>query len=123
MFVDRKARLEAVGVLCDERVRRVEDALRRAAVLDEGDDLRLRIRLAEGGEVAERRAAPPEDRLVVVADDGDVPMRRDKLPQQRELCGARVLELLDEHVAESVLQATRGGRVPAQGQGDVRQMV
>ena len=41
------------------------------------------------------------DRLVVVAGDGDVAVLGDQQPQQQALGEARVLELVDQHVAEA----------------------
>src|SRR5436305_4984871 len=114
MLVDRERGFEAVGVLRDQRVRRVEDALRGATVLDQRHDGGVGERLAERREVPERRATPRKDRLVVVADDGDVAVRRDELAEQRELRGIGVLELVYQDVAEAVLQPTRGRGMLAQ---------
>ncbi len=47
MLVDSEGRFEALGVMRDERVGRVKDALRRAAILDQGDDLGVRVGGAE----------------------------------------------------------------------------
>src|SRR5438093_3956453 len=66
-FVDRKCRLEPVGVLRDESISCVEQTLRRAAILDQRDGGVGGITLAEAIEVPEGPPAPREDRLVVVA--------------------------------------------------------
>ena len=62
----------AVGVARDDRVRRVEDRLRRAVVLLEQDRRRVRVVALELEDVADRRAAEGVDRLVGVADDGEL---------------------------------------------------
>src|SRR5439155_13905252 len=78
MLVDAEARLEPIRVVLDQAVRRIEQALRRAAVLHEGDHGRVGVRATESLEIPERGAAPGEDRLIVVADRGDVSMRLDE---------------------------------------------
>ena len=109
-LVDPEPRLEAVGVLLDEAIGRVEDPLPRAAVLDERDHRPLREGLAEGVEVRERGPAPGEDRLIVVADNGDVAVRIDQQTQELELGVVRVLELVHEDVAIPILEAARRRR-------------
>src|SRR5207245_6159971 len=69
-FVDPKTRLEPLGVVLDEPIRGVEQALPGAAVLDERDYRRVRVGSPEGVEVAEGGAAPGECRLGIVADAG-----------------------------------------------------
>ncbi len=123
VLVDAEARLQTLWVLGDERVRRVEDPLRGTAVFDQGHDRRLGVCLPERVEVAERRAAPGEDRLVVVADDGDVAVRLDQRAEQRELRGVGVLELVDQHVPVAALKAARGRGVLAQQSEAQRDLV
>ena len=62
----------ARAVARDDRVRGVEDQLRRAVVLLELDDGRVRVVALEVEDVAQVGAAPRVDRLVVVADDREV---------------------------------------------------
>ena len=101
MLVDGKRRLEPFGILGDEPVRRIQEVLRRAPVLDERDGRVVGIRLAESGEVPERPAAPGEDRLIVVADHGDVVVRLAQKAEQLELRIVGVLEFVDEDVAKA----------------------
>ena len=63
------------ALLRDDRVGGVEDQLRRAVVLLELHDRRVREVALEVEDVAEVRAAPGVDRLVVVADDAQVAVR------------------------------------------------
>ena len=67
---------ESLGGARDQRVRDVEDRLRRAIVLLERHDRRAGELLREIEDVAEVRAAERVDALRVVADDGDVLVRR-----------------------------------------------
>ena len=113
-LVDSEARLETFRVLGDEPVRRVEQALRRAAVLDEGHGGVVGIALPKTVEVAERPSAPREDRLIVVADHGDVVVRLSQKAEQLELRVVRVLELVDEDVAEARAQPRRRGGMLSQ---------
>src|SRR5205823_8043952 len=48
LLVDAQALFEAVGIVPDEGVRRVEEILSGSAILDQGHDLRTRVRRAEG---------------------------------------------------------------------------
>src|SRR5207237_8720555 len=59
-------------------------------------------------------SAPSEDRLIVVPHHGDVAMWLGEKSQQLELRVVRVLELVDQDVAETVPQARRGGGVVAE---------
>ena len=70
------ARLEPIGiVVADEPMRRVEDRLPAAVVVDQHDAGRLRVRVAEAEDVPEGGAAEAVDALVVVADHRDVAVR------------------------------------------------
>ena len=89
---------EALERARDERVRRVEDRLRRAVVLLERDDLRSRELLREVENVAEAGAAERIDALRVVADDGDVAVRAAHPAEDARLEKVRVLVLVDENV-------------------------
>ena len=59
--------------------------------------------LFEVEDVADVGAAPRVDRLVIVADDADVSMRRREQPQELELRAVGVLVLVDEDVAKALL--------------------
>src|SRR5947207_497555 len=72
------------------------------------------VTLAKAIEVAKRPTAPGEDRLIVVPHHGDVAMWLGEKSQQLELRVVRVLELVDQDVAETVPQARRGGGVVAE---------
>src|SRR5204862_238157 len=99
-LVDAESRLEPLGILRDEPVRGVQQALRRTTILDERHRGVVGIAFAEAVEVPERATAPSEDRLIVVADDGDVAMWLGEEPEELELRVVRVLELVDEDVAK-----------------------
>ena len=76
-LVDPEARLQPVRVVvADEPRGRVEDHLRRAVVLGQHHLARPRVVAAEREQVGGGRAAPAVDRLVVVADHGQVAGRR-----------------------------------------------
>ena len=109
----------AALVVGDDRVRRVQDGLRRTVVLFEHDGLGVREVLFEVLDVADVRAAERVDRLVGVADDGDPgrplpsgchgvrlgPLPRihaGQLPHEHVLRVVGVLVLVDEDVAELV---------------------
>ena len=64
---------------------------------------------AEAGEVRRVGAGEPVDRLVGIADHAQVGAVAEPGPQQAELRGAGVLELVDEEVAEA--PALRGGEL------------
>src|SRR5438093_3207198 len=113
MLVDAERRLKAIAVVRDQAVSGIKQALRRAPVLDERNGEVLGIRLAEAIEVAQRSAAPREDRLVVVADHGEVAVRLGEEADQLELRVVGVLELIDQDVAEAAPQALRRGGVLA----------
>src|SRR5260370_861632 len=74
-----------IAVLLDDGGRRVENDLRRAIVLLEPDDLRAAEVRFEIQDVPEVRAAPLVDRLVGIADDGDVPVDPGEMFDQQVL--------------------------------------
>ena len=108
---DARLHLQAVGVVePDEAVGGIEDR-RPGSVVAPEDDLRgARVPVEEAEDVADRRAAEPVDRLVVVPDDRHVPCRvreeRDELP----LGAVRVLELVHEDVPIPGAEPVTGGR-------------
>lgn len=93
----------AVFVRADDRVRRIENARGRAVVLLELDHLRARKMLRELEDVADVRAAPRIDALVIVADHAEVAAFADQHLDDRELRGVRVLILVDQQIAVTVL--------------------
>ena len=84
-------------------MRRVEDELRRSVVLLELDDGRVRPVALEVEDVADVRAAPAVDRLVVVADDRQVPVLRREGLDPQVLRAVRVLVFVDMEIAPAIL--------------------
>ena len=91
----RVARYDGVGG--------VEDELGRAVVLLELDDGGLRPVALEVEDVAQVRAAPRVDRLVVVADDAQVAVACRQRPHPQVLGAVRVLVFVDVQVAPLLL--------------------
>ena len=89
-------------VVGDDRVGGVEDGLRAAVVLVEHDGGDLGERLLELQDVAEVGAAEPVDRLVRVADDGDVVVAAGEQQDDLVLRLVGVLVLVDEDVLEAL---------------------
>ena len=96
----------------DDRVGGVEDRLGRAVVLLEADDLGVGVVALELEDVADVGAAPGVDRLVVVADHGEVAVLAGEQVGEAVLGVVRVLVLVDQDVAEGAL-------VVAQALGDL----
>src|SRR3569623_1804067 len=92
----------AVLVVRDDLVRGLEDALRRAVVLLELDDLRAREHAIELEDVRRIGAAPAVDRLIVIADDHEVVRLRDERLHHAQLRLVGVLDLVDHHVVEAL---------------------
>ena len=111
-------------VVGDDGVGGVEDALRRPVVLLEHDDRRVGERLLEPHEVAVVGPAELVDRLIVVADDHDVAVLLGEQAHELPLGDVRVLELVDEHVAEAVAPALEHvGVLAEQPHGEQQQVV
>src|SRR5207248_11473294 len=106
--------VRATRVLLNYGVRRRQDAPRRAVVLLQLDDLRPGEVPREIEDVVHLGAAPPVDRLVVIADDAQVSVLLREQAQQLVLRRVRVLELVDEDVAEPRRVSLRGLRVLAE---------
>ncbi len=81
----------------------VEDQLGRAVVAFELDDGRVRPVALEIEDVAQVRAAPRVDRLVVVADDRQVAVLRGKGLDPQVLGTVRVLVFVDVEIAPALL--------------------
>ncbi len=96
----------AVLIVGDDGVRGIEDVLGRTVVLLEEDHLGGGEVLLELDDVAHSRSAEGVDRLVGVADDGELGTGRParavtgECPDEGVLGGVRVLILVDEDVAE-----------------------
>ena len=116
--------VRARDVLRDDRVRGVEDQLRRAVVLLELDDRRVGPVALEVEDVADVRAAPAVDRLVVVADDREVAVLRGERLDPQVLRPVRVLVLVHVEVAPALLVAGEGlRRLLEQAHGIEQQVV
>jgi hypothetical protein len=98
-LVETLARLEPIRVVvADEPVGGVEDRLAASIVVDEHDAGGAGVRRSEAEDVAEGGAAEAVDRLVVVANDGDVPVIGGQQPDELPLGVVRVLELVHQDV-------------------------
>ena len=98
-LVEPLARLQSVRiVVADEPMRRVQDRLPAAVVVNQQDARRAGVRGAEAEDVAEGGAAEAVDRLVVVPDHGDVAVLSGQQPYELPLRVVRVLELVDQDV-------------------------
>ena len=86
-----------------DRVGGIEDQLRRAVVLLELDDRGVRPVALEVEDVAQVRAAPRIDRLVVVADHAQVAVAGGQRPDPQVLRPVGVLVLVDVEVAPALL--------------------
>ena len=86
-------------VVGDDIVGGIEDQAGGSVVLFEFDDFGLVEGLVEAEDVARVGAAPAVDRLVVVADDGEVFVGRRQVLEDLVLGGVGVLEFVDEEVA------------------------
>ena len=105
-----------VDVLLDDAVRRVEDRLRRAIVLLELHDVRVREVAVEVEQVTRLGAAPGVDRLIVVTHDRQVARRGREVAHEVVLHTIRVLELVDEHLPEHEVQPGAGDLVAEEAQ-------
>ena len=94
---------DAVRRRLGDRAGRVDDPLRAAEALLEPHDRRRRPLGLEVAQVLRRRAAEAVDRLVVVARRADLAVLARQQPQQQALGEVRVLQLVDEHVAEAAV--------------------
>ncbi len=106
-----QALVEELRIVADQRVRRAQDAHRRAVVLLELDDLEIGIVARQAREVVDGGAAPAVDRLVVVADRGERRGVAHQRAQQPILRRIGVLVFVDEHVRALGLPARARVRV------------
>ena len=96
-----------------------EDVRRRAVVALQPDDGGAGEILLEAQDVADLRAAPAVDRLVVVADAADVLRALRQQPQPQVLRHVGVLVLVDQDVAEAaVILLQHVGMLLPQGDAD-----
>ncbi len=102
--VGPQALAAAIEVVLDDRVGRLQDDRSRPVVLLQLDDLGVGEVAVEVEQVARLGAAPAVDRLVVVADHGQVARVSGQVPHQPVLHQVGVLELVDQDVAETSRQ-------------------
>jgi hypothetical protein len=98
----------ALAVVGDDRVRRLQDRVRRAVVLLERDQLRTAEVPLELEDVADVGAAERVDGLVRVTDREHVLVLAGQELEQAVLGVVRVLVLVDEDVAKRLLPARAG---------------
>ena len=111
-------------VAADDRMCRIQDQLRGAVVLLQLDDRGLGVVALEVEDVAQVRAAPGVDRLVVVAHDARFRWRRREMADPQVLRPVRVLVLVDVQVAPPLLVVGQHvGRLVEQAHGLVEQVV
>ena len=107
--------LQAIRVVeADQPMARREDRREGAVVASQDDVADARVALRELEDVADRGAAERVDGLIVVADDRDVVVAFREQRHEFRLRPVRVLELVDEDVAEPVLDLLARGRRLAQ---------
>ncbi len=95
--------LLASAVIGDDRVRRIENRLRRAVVLLELDDLGIGELLLEAEDVVDIGAAKAVDRLIRVADNREVAAFSGKQLEPAVLNRIGVLVLVHEDLTERLL--------------------
>ena len=107
--------LQAIRVVeADQAVGGIEDRGPRAVVAAQDDRPRAPEAIEEVDDRPGRRAAEAVDRLVVVADHGDVAARLGHERDELGLGPVHVLELVHEHVPEAGLQLRSRGRMLTQ---------
>ncbi len=99
--------LEPVLDRRDDRLRRRQQPRAGAQRLVQPHDASPRPLGPEVADVLGRGAAEAVDRLVVVGERAELAVLGDQQPQQQALGEARVLQLVDEHVARSARRAAR----------------
>ena len=95
--------LEGVGVVGDQGVGAFEDAAGGAVVLLQHHHLQRRVVVFQQHQVFRPRAAPGVDRLVIVADHGELVAHAHQQLHQQVLAGVGVLVFVDQQVADAVL--------------------
>ena len=114
---------KAPAIVGDHARRGAEDVRRAAVILFEADDLSPRKVALELQDVLDLRTAPRIDRLVVVADAGDVLALLREQPQPEILRRVGVLILVDHDVFEALLILREHVAVRLQDDEHVEQQV
>ena len=113
---------ESTAVMGDECVGRLENGAGRAVVLLQSHQLGLREIAAERLQIFDASTAPAVDRLIVVADGERRTIRAHEQLHPCVLDGVRVLEFVDQHVAEAAsVMAEQLGLVAPQFEGAQQQ--
>ena len=110
-------------VVLDETPCGVDDRSTRSMVPTQRDRARAREARLEAQQVLDRRATKRVDRLVVITDDGHVPVPRADQVEQVQLGWIRVLELVDHEVAIARAKLGADRRMLAQEADCHRQLV
>ncbi len=110
-FMSRRSRRTTFHVVLNDVIGGVEDDLRGAVVLLELDDFGALVIVFEAKNVGDRGAAPAIDRLVVIADDGEVIVLAGEVREQLVLGGVGVLELVDHQEAPLLAVGARERRI------------
>ena len=100
-----KRLVQTLRRLLDHSVGDTQDRLGRSVILLQANHLRLRMVALEVQDVADIGRPPGVDRLVGVADNGQVSGARRPCTRQPVLHQVGVLEFVDEHVPVTVLVA------------------
>src|SRR5436190_3985362 len=90
----------ASRIIPDQRTRRPQDRVGASVILLQRHDRRVGKMMFEFQNVRDFRAPPAVDRLVVIANDGDVAMFVGQERDQFQLEFVRVLELIDHEIAK-----------------------
>jgi hypothetical protein len=102
---------EGVGVVGDQHVGAAQNAAGGAVILFEHDHFERRVIVLQQHQVFRPRAAPGVDRLVVVADHGELVARADQQLDHQVLAGVGVLVFVHQQVADAVLPLLQHFRV------------
>ena len=94
---------DAVGVLCDQRVRRRQNFRRGAVIFHHHDGLHVGERLVEFQQISDVCAAPSVDRLIRVTHDEEVTMISAQRLHQLVLQRVDILKLVDHDIFKPLL--------------------
>ncbi|GBC79706.1 hypothetical protein HRbin09_00930 [bacterium HR09] len=98
----------------NDRRRRLEDGLRRAVVVAQGEHLGAGVGVLKAQDVLQLRAAEAVNALVLVAHGGEVGPGPGQVPEQLHLHGVGVLKLVHQEVGEALAQALSQARILGQ---------
>ena len=100
--------LEHFGVVVDEVIRHLEDALRGAVVLLQLDDAQVGVIVAQLVQVRDARAAPCVNGLIVIAHHGECGTAARQQLDHLVLAIVGVLIFVDQQIAQLLLPAQQG---------------